>query len=138
MYFCAILPVPPVLTSPNKSVGIFQDNLTIRFEISAAVPKVSGNDILWFYSNNSSINISNFDAESVEDITNRTTRTNGKSSLTFSPDLKSLTISSTVQAVGTESETDQGRYFIRVSNPAGVDVAFVDVVIEGEFMFSVE
>ena len=119
-----------LVSSSNESTGIVRGNLTISFIIQTAIPAVSMDNIQWFYSDSQNINKDNISREDITNVSNRI----GMSYLTFSSDKLSLTISNIVQAIGSQRETDQGRYFITVSNPAGNDEAFTDVIIEGRRM----
>ncbi len=45
----------------------------------------------------------------------------------------SLKVSNIVQAVDTQqTETDEGRYFLAATNPAGRDVDYIDLIIFGK------
>ncbi len=111
--------------------GIVTESLSISFSIKQAIPKVSSYNIHWYYSSNMSIGIDDFNASQLQDITNMTNRTT-LSRLFFTDDILTLNITHLVQAIGNKTETDQGRYFMRVSNPAGVAINFTDVIIAGE------
>ncbi len=69
------------------------------------------------------------------EITGLTNRTS-VSTLTYSSFQNneiSLTASNIVQAVDTQQpETDQGRYFLVASNPAGRNVDYIDIVVFGK------
>ena len=103
--------------------------VTLTFNIIRAIPSVMIGDIRWIYSPDFSqtpFEIGN----GYEDITNLTNRTI-KSTYTFTPDLLSLTIGNIAQARIVGEQTDRGRYFLVVTNPAGPGFSYIDLLVAG-------
>ena len=101
----------------------------LSFRIDRAAPPVPIENIRWIYSAELSVT-----PDGGMDITNRTNRTS-VSTLLFSADLLTLTISNIVQARTTGEETDQGRYFLVAKHPAGDQFSYIDVVINGKLKY---
>ena len=106
------------------------ESVVLSVTITAAIPTVVTNNIRWYYTTSAPSGIPNFNSADFQEITNLANRTS-RSTLTFSSDRLSLTISNVVQSIGGVNETDQGRYFIRASNPAGDVNSFIDVIVSG-------
>ena len=106
------------------------ESVVLVFTITCDIPPVETSNIRWYYTTSAPSGIPNFNSADFQEITNLTGRTS-RSTLTFSSDRLSLTISNVVQSIGGVIETDQGRYFIRASNPAGDVNSFIDVVVRG-------
>ena len=116
----------------KRVVGNHSESTVLSFRIDNAAPPVLISDIRWYYTAGGASDINpNFTSGNFMDITNFTSRTS-KSMLTFSEDLLTLNVSNIVQALQVGGETDAGRYFLRTSNPAGVDHSMVDLVVFGE------
>ena len=116
----------------RRVVGNHTESAVLSFRIDNAAPPVLISDIRWYYTAAGASDINpDFTSENFMDITNFTSRTS-KSMLTFSEDLLTLNVSNIVQALQVGGETDAGRYFLRTSNPAGVDHSMVDLVVFGE------
>ena len=110
-------------------IGTDTEHPTLAFRIDEAVPLVLLQDLRWFY-----VADLGSDPYAGQEITHLTTRTTG-STLSFSDfaDMRyiNLTISIAVQQrsrVG--GETDQGRYFLVATNPAGVSFAYIDLLTQ--------
>ena len=102
-------------------VKVEGSNVTLSFDIENAVPSVELNNTQWYYSNTFA---SSLDDNSIEHITDLETRL-GYSSYSYTLDRLQLTISNL-------SHSDEGRYFIEVSNPAGTSYNYMDLIIHGE------
>ena len=128
--------VPPIVISlaPGRQViGNETGSATLSFRIDSAAPPVLLQDLRWFY-------VANFgnDPDAGQEITNLTNRTT-ESMLTFSnlTDMHyiSLTVSNIVQQrEGIGGETDEGRYFLVATNPAGVAFSYIDLLVYGEYI----
>ena len=114
----------------ERVVGNESESAILMFRIESAIPNVLTSDIRWYYTSSTVSGVPDFSSEDFLDITNSTSRTS-KSTLTFSGDLLTLTVSNIVQALNVGEETDAGRYFLMASNPAGGDNKSVDLVVEG-------
>ena len=124
IYFTALLSVLPVvvpLEGDRHIIGIEDNFTTLSFRIDNAVPQVTSNNIRWIFSGD----FSTFpnDTKNIE-ITGLSTRI-GNSMYTFSPDKLSLKISNI-------NQTDEGRYFLLVTNPAGLDYNHIDIIVHGQ------
>ena len=124
IYFTALFSVLPVvvpLEGDRHIIGIEDNFTTLSFRIDNAVPQVTSNNIRWIFSGD----FSTFpnDIKNVE-ITELSTRI-GNSMYTFSPDKLSLNISNI-------NQTDEGRYFLLVTNPAGLDYNHIDIIVHGQ------
>ena len=124
IYFTALLSVLPVvvpLEGDRHIIGIEDNFTTLNFRIDNAVPQVTSNNIRWIFSGV----FSTFpnDIKNIE-ITELSTRI-GNSMYTFSPDKLSLNISNI-------NQTDEGRYFLLVTNPAGLDYNHIDIIVHGQ------
>lgn len=124
IYFTALFSVLPVvvpLEGDRHIIGIEDNFTTLSFRIDNAVPQVTSNNIRWIFSGD----FSTFpnDIKNVE-ITELSTRI-GNSMYTFSPDKLSLKISNI-------NQTDEGRYFLLVTNPAGRDYNHIDIIVHGQ------
>ena len=104
---------------------------TLSFSILGAIPLVKTDDIRWYYTISAPSGIPNFNSPDFQEITALTNRTS-VSMLSFSSDRLSLNVSNIVQSIGNVTETDQGRYFLRASNPAGDISNYIDLVINGK------
>ena len=102
---------------------------TLSFSILCDIPLVKTNDIKWYYTTSAPSGIPNFNSPDFQEITALTNRTS-VSTLSFSSDRLSLNVSNIVQSIVTE--TDQGRYFLRASNPAGDISNYIDLVVNGK------
>ena len=129
--------VPPsvVPLAPGQEViGNETGSATLSFRIDDAAPPVLLQGLRWFYAANFRIN-DPFAGQEITNLTNRTT----ESRLTFSDftDMQyiNLTVSNIVQQrTGIGGETDEGRYFIVATNPAGVNFNYIDLLVYGRYM----
>ena len=127
--------VPPIVVplAPDQQViGNETGSVTFSFRIDDAAPSVLLQDLRWFYAADFSSNPS-----VRQDITNLTSRTT-VSRLTFSEFTNmryiNLTVSNiTQQRSGIGGETDEGRYFLVATNPAGVALSYIDLVVFGMY-----
>ena len=120
------------LAPGQQVIGNETGSVTLSFRIDNAAPPVLLQDLRWFY-------VANFGNEPYagEEITNLTNRTT-ESALTFSnfTDMHyiTLTVSNIVQQrVGIGGETDEGRYFLVATNPAGVNFSYTDLLVYGKY-----
>ena len=113
-------------------IGNETGSVTLSFRIDNAAPPVLLQGLQWFYAANFRIN----DPYAGEEITNLTNRTT-ESILTFSDftDLRyiNLTVSNIVQQRRGIGETDEGRYFLVATNPAGVNFNYIDLLVYGKY-----
>ena len=124
------------LAPGQQVIGNETGSVTLSFRIDSAAPPVLLQDLLWFY-------VANFrtdDPYAGEEITNLMNRTT-ESMLTFSnfTDMRyiSLTVSNIVQQrEGIGGETDEGRYFLVATNPAGITFSYIDLLVYGEYIAS--
>ena len=127
--------VPPIvvpLDADQEVIGNETENATLSFRIDDATPPVLLQDLRWFYAANFSS-----DPSVRQDITNLTSRTTS-SRLTFSEFTNMRYISLTVSNItqrrsGIGGETDEGRYFLFATNPAGVAFSYIDLVVFGMY-----
>ena len=123
--------VPPVvvsLASGKQVVGKEGQSAVLMFRVDNAAPPVELEGLRWIYSTGASPE----DGMEITGLENRTTL----SMLSFSkfPDQRyiNLTVSNLQQGrFEGEDETDEGRYFLEATNPAGVHYDYIDVIIEG-------
>ncbi len=99
--------------------------------ISNAIPMVDTSNIRWYYTTSAPAGVPNFNSTDFQEITNLMNRT-ANSRLRLSTDKLTLIISNIVHFIGSSMETDQGRYFIRASNPSGDVSNFIDLVVSGK------
>ena len=118
----------------QQVIGNETGSATLSFRIDNAAPSVLLQNLLWFY-------VANFgsDPYAGQEITNLTNRTT-ESTLTFSGFTNmryvNLTVSNIVQQrEGIGGETDQGRYFLVATNPAGVNFNYIDLMVYGKYMY---
>ena len=101
----------------------------LSFTIKDATPPVMMKDISWIYS--STFSLTPFD-DSNMDITNLSTHIILGSAYAFSNNQQNLTISNITQALQANDSTDTGRYFLVVTNPAGVTFSYnIDLIVSG-------
>ena len=124
------------LAPRQQVIGNETGSATLSFRIDSAAPPVLLQDLRWFYVANFRID----DPYAGQEITNLTNRTT-ESMLTFSnlTDMRyvSLTVSNIVQQrVGIGGETDEGRYFLVATNPAGVTFSYIDLLVYGKYIIT--
>ena len=137
LHILLLLPnsVPPVVVplAPGQEViGNETESATLSFRIDDAAPPVLLQDLRWFYAADFSS-----DPSVRQDITNLTNRTT-VSRLTFSEFTNMRYINLTVSNItqrrsGIGGETDEGRYFLFATNPAGVHFSYIDLVVFGMY-----
>ncbi len=124
--------VPPHITRKSeRSFGNKGETANLTFMISNAIPMVDTSNIRWYYTTSAPAGVPNFNSTDFLEITNLMNRT-ANSRLRLSTDRLTLFIINIVQAIGNSMETDQGRYFIRASNPAGDVSNSIDLVVSGK------
>ena len=127
---------PPIVVSlaPGQEViGNESDSATLSFRIDEAAPPVLLQGLRWFYVADFGNNP--FAGQEITDLTNRTT----VSTLTISDfdgmRYINLTVSNiTQQRRGIGGETDEGRYFLVATNPAGVQFSYIDLLVFGTYV----
>ena len=122
------------LAPGQEVIGNETGSATLSFRIDDAAPPVLLQGLRWFYAANFRIN-DPFAGQEITNLTNRTT----ESRLTFSDftDMQyiNLTVSNIVQQrTGIGGETDEGRYFLVATNPAGVNFNYIDLLVYGRYM----
>ena len=110
------------------------ESATLTFRIDNAAPPVLHEALRWFYIANFHID-DPFAGQEITNLMNRTT----VSRLTFSEFTNmhyiNLTVSNIVQQrVGIGGETDEGRYFLVATNPAGVAFSYIDLLVYGMYI----
>ena len=102
------------------------ESATLAFRIDEAAPLVLLQNLQWFY-----VADLGSDPYAGQEITNLTTRTTG-SALIFSDFTNMRYINLTIVQRGStvSGETDQGRYFLVATNPAGVSFAYIDLLTQ--------
>ena len=122
--------VPPVVVAiVDEVIGNENDSVTLQFRIDNAIPVVELSELRWFYSSDIS------QSATMDDITNSTNRTMGSQLVTsFSDDGRffNITVVNIQQQRQEGEETDQGRYFLQATNPAGSSMAYVDLEVYGK------
>ena len=120
------------LVPGQQVIGNETGSVTLSFRIDNAAPPVLLQNLHWFYAANFRI-----DPNAGEEITYLTNRTT-ESILTFSDFTNMRYISLTVtdivqQQVGIGGETDEGRYFLVATNPAGRNFNYIDLLVYGKY-----
>ena len=116
MYVLHIL-VPPLIVPESSSViGVEGESSVLRFNVTNAFPPVTDDNVRWLLNRKGIIT----------DITNDTMVDNNTLTFEFNSttQMYSLTISN-IQPNYTS------RFNLSVSNPAGVDTDFIDLIVEG-------
>ena len=120
------------LAPGQEVIGNETGSVTLSFRIDNAAPPVLHEALRWFYVADFRIN-DPFAGQEITNLMNRTTI----STLTFSEftgmQYINLTVSNIVQQrSGIGGETDEGRYFLVATNPAGVHFNYIDLVVYGK------
>ena len=121
------------LAPGQEVIGNETGSVTLSFRIGSAAPPVLLEGLRWFYTPDLSIN-DPFAGQEITNLMNRTT----ESRLTFSDYTNmqyiNLTVSNIVQQrSGIGGETDEGRYFLVATNPAGVNFNYIDLLVFGKY-----
>ncbi len=119
------------LSTNRREVAVAEKDVTLVFTIMNAIPSVETSDIRWYYAANAPVGCPDFTAAEFEDITDLMNRTS-VSTLTYTSDRLSITVDNIVQAIGDVTETDQGRYFLSATNPAGENSDHIDIIVRGK------
>ena len=130
VYGYSVLPEVVSLAPNQRVVVVPGGNATLSFNITNAIPMVQTSDIRWYYAVNTPSGSQDFTSENFQDITELVNRTS-VSTLDLNSDRLTLDISNIVQAIGNVMETDQGRYFLSATNPAGERNNYIDVIVTG-------
>ena len=122
-----------MVVAVNRSLVVIEkQNVTISFLVEQAIPPVQPWNLQWLYS--SFFNSTSPNGDSITNVTNRTLT----SSFSFSAFVNSTSISLTITNVqlggATGGPTDDGRYFLVATNPAGSSFDYVDLVVEGKWL----
>ena len=114
------------LAPGQEVIRVETESATLAFRIDEAVPLVLLQNLRWFY-----VADLGSDPYVGQEITNLTTRTTG-STLIFSDFTNMRYINLTIVQRGStvSGETDQGRYFLVATNPAGVSFAYIDLLTQ--------
>ena len=136
LLFFLLFSVPPIVVSlaPGQEViGNETGSVTLSFRIDGAAPPVLLQNLRWFYAANFSS-----DPSVRQEITNLTNRTT-VSRLTFSEFTNMRYINLTVSNItqrrsGIGGGTDEGRYFLVATNPAGVAFSYIDLLVFGKYI----
>ena len=121
------------LAPGQRVIGNESDSATLSFRIDEAAPPVLLQGLQWFYVADFGNNP--FAGQEITDLTNRT----AVSTLTFSDfdgmRYINLSVSNiTQQRRGIGGETDEGRYFLVATNPAGVQFSHIDLLVFGMYV----
>ena len=115
MLFCYL--VPPLVLPVNAAViGVEGNSAVLRFIVNNAFPLVTIDNVRWFLNREGNIT----------DITN-STMVDGNI-LTFDSNSAAQMYSLTISNI---QPNYTSRFILRVSNPAGVDSNFIDLIVEG-------
>ena len=136
LYFTSHL-APPIVVSLDADQEVIRnetESATLTFRIDDAAPPVLHEALRWFYVANFHID-DPFAGQEITNLLNRTT----VSTLTFSDYTNmryiNLTVSNIVQQrVGIGGKTDEGRYFLVATNPAGVAFSYIDLLVYGMYI----
>ena len=124
--------VPPlVMPVVSEVIGNESMSATLQFRIDNAAPPVLLSGLRWFYSDNVASNISDVRVEEITNLTNRTSDSQFMTAFSSDGTYFNLTVVNIVRERLGGEDTDEGRYFLRATNPAGISVAFIDLVVYG-------
>ena len=131
--------VPPLVVPLVKEV-IGNENLsaTLQFRIDNADPRVMLSGLRWFYSERFADDISDDGVEEITNLTNRTIDFELVTSFSSDGTYFNITVVNIKQDRLGGEDTDEGRYFLQATNPAGVSVDFIDLVVHGKHSFRCE
>ena len=130
IYIFSVPPQVVPLALNQQVIAVSGGAATLSFNITSAIPMVQTSDIRWFYAANTSSGSADFTSINFQDITDLMSRTS-VSTLGLTPERLTLMMSNIVLSTGDEMETDQGRYFLSATNPAGERSNFIDVIVRG-------
>ena len=122
---------PLVMPVVSELIGNESMNATLQFRIDNAAPPVLLSGLRWFYSDNVASNISDVRVEEITNLTNRTSVSQFMTSFSSDGTYFNLTVVNVVEERLGGEDTDEGRYFLQATNPAGISVAFIDLVVYG-------
>ena len=109
--------MPPLVVPVNSSViGVEGEEAVLMFNVINAFPPVTIDNVRWLVNREGIIT----------DITNNTMVDNN--TLTFESNSTTQTYSLTISNI---QPNYTSRFILRVSNPAGVDSNFTDLIVEG-------
>ena len=109
--------MPPLVVPVNSSViGVEGEEAVLMFNVIYAFPPVTIDNVRWLVNREGIIT----------DITNNTIFDNN--TLTFESNSTTQTYSLTINNI---QPNYTSRFILRVSNPAGVDSNFTDLIVEG-------
>ena len=128
-YFSSVPPLVVPLVS--EVIGNESMNATLQFRIDNAAPPVLLSGLRWFYSDNFASNTSDVRVEEITNLTNRTSDSQFMTAFSSDGAYFNLTVVNIVQERLGGEDTDEGRYFLRATNPAGISLAFIDLVVYG-------
>ena len=118
------------LAPAQEVIGNESGSATLSFRIDEAAPLVLLQGLQWFYVANFGNNP--FAGQEITNLTNRTTVSTLTSSDFDGMRFIDLTVSNiTQQRRGIGGETDEGRYFLVATNPAGVHFSYIDLLVFG-------
>lgn len=119
---CIVRPKITAVDGDRHIISVEATSTDLHFIIDDAIPDVSPDGISWYFST-SFTELSPDDASDITDITGD----KAPSRYTYSADARSLTISNM-------NQTDEGRFYIVASNPAGIDFNHIDIIVYGSFI----
>ena len=111
--------------------SIERQNITLSFLVEEATPAVFPWDLRWLYFSSPLLTPYGGGGEDITNVSNRTLT----SSFSFSAFVNSTSISLTISNVLLRGPsgglTDEGRYFLVATNPAGSNFDYIDLVFTG-------
>ena len=112
-------------------VAVEGGDVTISFQVFDAIPPVLPWDLQWLYFSSFPPTPYGGGGEDITNVSNRTLT----SSFSFSAFVNSTSISLTISNVLLQGSlgglTDEGRYFLVATNPAGSSFDYADVTVQG-------
>ena len=109
--------MPPLVVPESPSViGVEEEEAMLTFNVINAFPPVTIDNVRWLLNREGNIT----------DITNNTMVDNN--TLTFESNSTTQTYSLNISNI---QPNYTSRFILRVSNPAGVDSIFIDLIVEG-------
>lgn len=116
---CVVPPLVIAVDGDRHIISVEATSTDLHFIINNAIPDVIPDGIKWYFTT-SFTDLSPFDAPSITDITGD----KAPAHYSYSSDARSLTISNI-------NQTDEGRYYIVVMNPAGISYNHIDIIVYG-------
>ena len=127
---CSVPPIVVPLALTQEVIGNESDSATLSFLIDEAAPPVLLQGLQWFYVADFGNNP--FAGQDITILMNRTAESALVSSDFDGMRYIDLTVSNITQhRRGIGGETDEGRYFLVATNPAGIHFSYIDLLVFG-------